>query len=75
MRVKKGASWSIGILVLSAMYGLTLWLAPEQLAAVGPTIVLAIAFGTIGYQGAQVADNWQRSANYRPELDARRRDE
>lgn len=71
MRVRKGVSWSIGILVLTGLYGTTLWLAPEQLAAVGPTIVLAIAFGTIGYQGAQVADNWQRSANYRAELDRR----
>ena len=74
MRIKKGTSWTVGILVLTGLYGLTLWLAPEQLSAVGPTIVLAIAFGTVGYQGAQVADNWQRSANYRPELDNRRSD-
>jgi hypothetical protein len=69
MSVKKGTAWWIGILVLSAMYAGTLAVAPDVLADVGGTIVLAVAFATVGYQGTQVADNWQRSKHYRSELD------
>lgn len=68
MRVKKGTSWAIGIVVLTGLYLATLFAAPQVLSDIGGTIVLALAFATIGYQGAQVADNWQRSKYYRDEL-------
>lgn len=54
---------------LIGLYALTAAIAADSLGAVGPAIVAALAFAGFGYQAANVADNWQRSANYRPELD------
>ena len=71
MKIKKGTSWLVGIIILTGPYIFTAFVVPGALAEIGTIIVLAIAFATVGYQAANVADNWQRSVNYRPELDDR----
>lgn len=69
MKIKKGVSWLIGIIVLTGLYILTLFTAPDVLGNIGGTIVLALAFATVGYQGVQVVDNYQKAVHYRPEMD------
>ncbi len=69
MKVKKGSSWVVGVSILTGLYVFTAYAAPNALPDIGNTIVLAIAFATVGYQAANVADNWQRSAHYHAELD------
>jgi len=69
MKIKKGTSWFVGVSVLTSLYIFTALVVPSALAEIGTTIVLAIAFATVGYQAANVADNWQRSAHYVSELD------
>lgn len=71
MKIKKGTSWLVGIIILTSLYIFTAFVVPGALAEIGTIIVLAIAFATVGYQAANVADNWQRSVHYRPELDDR----
>lgn len=64
---KKTAFW-VGIVTLVGLYVFTALAIPESLPAVGPTIVLAIAFATVGYQSANVADNALKGKFYRSEL-------
>lgn len=66
--MKKSTSYKVGLFLLVSLYIFTALVVPETLPAVGPSIVLAIAFATVGYQGANVADNWQRSKYYEPRL-------
>jgi len=65
---KKTAFW-VGIVVLVGLFTITATAAPDSLPSVGQAIVLAIASVTIGYQGANVADNALKGKYYRPELD------
>ena len=68
-RITKGDSLLLGLVILTGLYMFTGFCVPSAIVAVGPVIVGAIAFACFGYQAAQVADNWQRSAHYVPELD------
>ena len=68
-KTKKATAFWATFWALLALYGFTAWLVPTSLPAIGPTIIGALAFAGFGYQAANVADNWQRSANYVPELD------
>lgn len=73
MRVKKGEAWITGVITLVSLYLITLFAAPDALAGgIGSTIVLALAFATVGYQAANVVDNAAKGRWYRPELDERR---
>lgn len=64
---KKTAFW-VGVVTLVLLFALTAAAAPEALPGIGQTIVAAIAACTIGYQGANVADNAVKGRFYRPEL-------
>ena len=66
--MKKATSLKVGWTLLISLYIFTALVTPDALPSVGPTIVLAIAFSTVGYQGANVMDNWQRSKYYEPRL-------
>jgi hypothetical protein len=66
---RKSTTFWASFWALLAIYGFTAWAAKDVLPVVAPYIVGAIAFAGFGYQVAQVGDNWQRSANYVPELD------
>lgn len=70
-RTKKATAFWATFWALIALYGLTAWLTPDALPSIGPTIIGALAFAGFGFQAANVADNWQRSANYVPELDGK----
>lgn len=72
MKTKKSTAFWASFWALIALYFATMIVAPDALGVVGPTIVGAIAFAGFGYQAAQVGDAWQKSANYRPELDERK---
>jgi hypothetical protein len=67
--LKKKHALIIGIVCLMAIYGSTLIMAPDTLAAIGPAVVAGIVGACGFYQGTNVADNWQRSRYYKPELD------
>lgn len=66
--MKKATAYKTGLVLLVGLYIFTALVTPDALPAVGPSIVLAIAFATVGYQGTNVADNWQRSKYYEPRL-------
>ena len=67
--VKKGESWRTGIIVLTGLYLVTLFVSPQALEVVGGPIVYAISFATVGYIGGNVADNAVKGRFYRQELD------
>jgi hypothetical protein len=64
---KKHAFWA-GLLSLLGIFAATLFMAPGSLAAIGPAVIAGIVGACGFYQGANVADNWQRSMYYREEL-------
>jgi hypothetical protein len=70
--VKKATSFKVGIVALVGLFVLTLFFAPESLAAIGPVVIAGIVGACGFFQGSNVADNWQRSKYYQPELDKRR---
>jgi hypothetical protein len=67
---KKHAFWA-GLISLMGIFLLTLFVNPDSLAAIGPAVVAGIVGACGFYQGTNVADNWQRSKYYRPELDGK----
>ncbi|MDR0721073.1 MAG: hypothetical protein LBF78_15690 [Treponema sp.] len=70
--MKKKHAFLVGVLSLLAIYGFTLALVPEAIAAIGPAVIMGI-MGACGFSmGANVADNWQRSKYYQPALDRRK---
>ena len=69
--IKKHAFWA-GLVSLLGIYGFTLALAPDAITAIGPAVVAGIVAAGGCFKAANVADNWQRSKYYRPELDGRR---
>lgn len=69
MKTKKSTAFWASFIALIVLYAFTAFKAPDSLNGVGSTIVLAIAAAGGLYQAANVADNWQRSKFYRPELD------
>lgn len=71
MKTKKSTAFWVSLLSLIGLYMLTLFIHPDTLMHVGGAMVLSIAAAAGLYQGTNVADNWQRSKNYRPELDTR----
>lgn len=68
-KTRKATAFWATFWALLGLYGVTAWLVPSALPTVGSTIVGALAFAGFGFQAANVADNWQRSAHYVPELD------
>jgi hypothetical protein len=46
-------------------------MAPDALSAVGPAVIMGIVGACGFFQGANVADGWQKSKYYRTELDGR----
>jgi hypothetical protein len=69
--MKKKHAFIAVLLSLLGIYFATLVAAPDALAAIGPAVIVGIV-GAGGFsQGSIVADNWQRSKYYRPELDKR----
>ena len=73
--MKKKHAFIAGLASLLGIYGATLLLAPASLSAIGPAVVAGIAAACGFFKAASVADNWQRSRYYRPELDERRPDQ
>jgi hypothetical protein len=73
--VKKKHAFIVGIVSLLGIYAFTLIYAPEALPAIGPSVILGIVGACGFYQGANVADNWQRSKYYQPELNTGRREQ
>jgi hypothetical protein len=71
MKTKKSTAFWASFIALVLLFALTAIKAPQSLDGVGSTIVIAIAMAGGLYQAANVADNWQRSKFYRPELDER----
>ncbi|MDR0586032.1 MAG: hypothetical protein LBG26_02210 [Treponema sp.] len=69
--MKKKHAFIVGIVSLLGIYGFTLGLAPEAVTAIGPAVVAGIVGACGFFQGANVADNWQRSKYYQPALDRR----
>jgi hypothetical protein len=67
--MKKRHSFIAGLASLLGIYFTTLFISPELINTIGPPVILGIVGGCGFYQGANVADNWQRSKHYRPELD------
>jgi 5-bromo-4-chloroindolyl phosphate hydrolysis protein len=61
---------TLGVLV--ALYVGTMIFAQAMLASVGVTIILALVGNGATYVGGQVADAWQKSKYYKPELDRER---
>jgi hypothetical protein len=70
--MKKKHAFIIGIISLLGVYFSTLGIAPDAILAVGPAVIAGIVGACGFYQGTNVADNWQRSRHYRPELDERK---
>jgi hypothetical protein len=69
--MKKKHAFIVVVLSLLGIYFVTLAVVPDTLAAIGPAVIVGIV-GAGGFsQGSIVADNWQRSKYYRPELDRR----
>jgi hypothetical protein len=67
--MKKKHAFIAVLLSLLGIYFVTLAMAPDALAAIGPAVIVGIV-GAGGFsQGSIVADNWQRSKYYRSELD------
>jgi hypothetical protein len=67
--MKKKHAFIAVLLSLLGIYFVTLAVAPDTLAAIGPAVIVGIV-GAGGFsQGSIVADNWQRSKYYRAELD------
>jgi hypothetical protein len=69
--MKKRHSFIIGVVSLLGIYFVTLALAPDSITAIGPAVIAGIVGACGFYQGAGVADNWQRSKYYRAELDGK----
>jgi hypothetical protein len=66
--LKKCHTFVIGLLSLLLVYFVTLFVAPGALQAIGPAVITGIVGACGFYQGANVADNWQRSKYFRSEL-------
>jgi hypothetical protein len=67
--MKKATSFKTGIILLLGIYAATLALAPEAIPAIGPAVIAGIVSAGGLFQGAAVAENWQRSKYYKKELD------
>jgi hypothetical protein len=69
--MKKKHAFIVGIISLLGIYFTTLFIAPAAVTAIGPAVIMGI-MGACGFSlGANVADNWQRSKYYQPDLDKR----
>jgi hypothetical protein len=67
--MKKKHAFIVGVLSLLGIYFITLAAAPVSIPAIGPAVIAGIV-GACGFSlGSNVADNWQRSKYYQPELD------
>lgn len=65
--VKKSTAWKFA---MGALVGFFIF---DRLTTKSDQVAIAIVYALAGstglYQAAQVGDAWQKSANYRPELD------
>ena len=68
-RLSKGRAFWAGLASILVIVALAAWRAPDSLAAVSGDGMFAIVGLVIAFSGANVADNYQRAKNYRPELD------
>jgi hypothetical protein len=67
--MKKKHFFIVGVLSLLGIYFITLAVAPDSIAAIGPAVIAGVV-GACGFSlGSNVADNWQRSKYYKAELD------
>ncbi|MDR1249312.1 MAG: hypothetical protein LBK63_08425 [Treponema sp.] len=67
--MKKKHAFIAVLVSLLGIYFVTLVVAPDSMAAIGPAAIAGIV-GAGGFSlGSSVADNWQRSKYYQPELD------
>jgi len=71
MKSKKAIAFWTTETVLVALYVLTLFVAPVQLASIGTTVVIMLVGNAATYIGGHVADAWQKSKYFRAELDGR----
>jgi hypothetical protein len=73
--MKKKHAFIVGVVSLLGIYFITLALAlaPETIPAIGPAVIGGILMACGFSLGSSVADNWQRSKYYQPELDRKGR--
>jgi hypothetical protein len=69
MKMKKATSFWVGVASLLLIYFATLAIAPDTITVIGPAVIMGIVGACGFYQSTNVADNWQRSKYYQPELD------
>lgn len=58
----------INHITLTAIIILAFFFAPDQIQAIGPTIIIMIVGNGFVYIGGNVADAWQKSKYYQSEL-------
>jgi hypothetical protein len=73
--MKKKHAFIVGIVSLLGIYAFTLAIAPETISAIGPAVVAGIVGACGFFQSTNVADNWQRSKYYQPELNQDKREQ
>lgn len=69
MKTRKSTAFWTVVWFSAVCVAVTAWRAPEALIQVIPATLTAVVAAGATYQGTNVLDNWQRSANYRSELD------
>ncbi len=68
-RLSKGRAFWAGFEGILALAALVAWRSPDTLATVAGDAMLSLVGLVLAFSGANVADNYQRAKNYRPELD------
>ena len=69
MKTRKATVFWVTLIVLFVLYALTAFVAKEQLASVGVTIIIMIVGNGATFVGGNVAQAWQKSKYYKSELD------
>jgi hypothetical protein len=67
--MKKKHAFIVGVASLLGIYFSALFITPEAITTIGPAVIMGLVGACGFYQGANVADNWQRSKYYQPGLD------
>jgi hypothetical protein len=66
--LKKSHTFVAGLVSLLGIYFTTLFVAPGVLDSIGPAVIFGVVGACGFYQGANVADNWQRSKYFKKDL-------
>jgi hypothetical protein len=66
--MKKKHAFIVGITSLLGIYFSALFITPEAITTIGPAVIMGVVGACGFYQGTNVADNWQRSKYYQPDL-------